>query len=228
MTAALRRGVGGEAAAQGVEVGLGRWRRGPGGPGPRRLRPGRWCGRWRAGRSAAARRAARARRRARRRPRGRSSRAAPSLASMRRGLRAAAEVLDQRAGLGEELDVEHPAGAVLHLPGVGGGGLVRLGEAAAHVARRRRGRLAASCGRSRTSAIAAATCGAERARGRRRRGRGSAPCAPRSRRPRPGSGGRRRAWWRAAPGGRRGAGACRPCRGCPRRSGRRAPRSAPG
>ena len=41
--------------------------------------------------------------------------------------------MDQRAGLGEQLDVHHPAGPELDLPGVGGGGLVRLGEAAAHV-----------------------------------------------------------------------------------------------
>ena len=171
---------------------------------------------------------ARARRRAPRRRRRAIQPTAPSRASMRRGLRAAGEVVEQRAGLGEELDVHHPAGAELHLPGVGGGGLVRLGEAAAHV-----GGVGEDAGRRR-----AAGRGPRRSRRR--------PASPRcggagddagagQRQVLPGPGllglvaaeGGERGGDRAL-SGRRGAGACRPCRGCPRRSGRRGRRSAPG
>ena len=229
MIAALRGGVLGEGAAQGVEVGL------AGGGEHEADEAGAAFGgvdgavAGERGRSAAAS-ASRARAVSRRGGvgAGRSSRAAPSRASIRRGLRMPAELVEQRAGLGEELDVHHPAGAELDLPGVGGGGLVRLGEAAAHV-----GGVGEDPGRRRAAR-----------RGRRRwRRRPRSPSAGRAgddagagqRQVLPGPGllglvaaeGGERGGDRARTG-RRGAGACRPCRGCLRTSAPRARRSAPG
>ena len=175
MIAALRGGVGGEAAAQGVEVGL------AGGGEHEPDEAGAALGRVDgvvAGEPADL--LQRRQPRERRLERGGVGRAIqPSGAEPgEHPARAAqgAEVVDERAGLGEELDVHHPAGAELDLPGVGGGGLVRLGEAAAHVggvgehlggvvrlgehARRwrRRPRRRARRGRRRTRARVSARC----------------------------------------------------------------------
>ena len=171
----------------------------------------------------------RARRPGARRPAGAIQPISPSRASIRRGRRSPPRPWISAPAWASELDVHHPPRPELHLPGIGGGRLVRLGEPPAHV-----GGVGAAPWRRRAAGRAPRRsprrpAGAELAAGRRRRGRGSAPGAPRSRPPRPGSGGRRRARWRPAPAGRRAAAACRPCRGRPRASARvRAPRSAPG
>ena len=159
---------------------------------------------------------------------GRSSRGRRASASMRRGLRREPRSLSSApAWARSSMSIIRP-GPSLTSQGLAAAASVRLGEAAAHVggvredaARRRAARLS-------TAAMAAATSVPMRVRAGDDAGAGQRQMLP-------GPGllglvaaeGGERGGDRALRG-RRGAGACRPCRGCPRPSARRVRRSAPG
>ncbi len=115
---------------------------------------------------------------------------------------------DQLQCLGDELHLDLPAGAQLHVPRPGGRQVAQPAGRASP--RRRRGCARAGRRRPAHRAIAAATFARAAPPGRPPPAPGSAPCAPRSTPPPHGSGGRRPARPRPGPCCRTGAAACPP------------------